>query len=147
VPKPTSTEKVPEKVPEKTTRPEPTEAEKAKAEKKRLSLMARIEQERRDQAQEIFKMHSNVESSLATAIKSLEEASLTSERLQQHLGRNRFAREVDMERRLRLNEVVRTVNAARQHVSRVQRGSVVVGKAIREIVDELVRPEPGAAFE
>ena len=83
---------------------------------------------------------------LAAAVKALTEASSASESLQRHLSRGRFYREVKLDRRLRTQDIVRTINVARQHVTRVHTGSMVVTKAVRESEDELVRPDQ-SAFE
>ena len=132
---------------EEPPKPEPTEAEKKAAEKARLKLAQRMEQERRDELGELLELHSLVSSKLEAAEQALSAASAASEELQRRLGRSRLSREVSLGRRLRVDEVVRTAGAARHHVSRLSKGAAAVGKAVRESMDELVRPDPGPAFE
>lgn len=127
--------------------PEPTAAEKKAAEAKRLSIQQRLEQERKEDMEAVMILHDRMTASLKTASESLAAASFASEELQRLLGRKRIYRELSMDRRLRVAETVRTVNAARQHVAKVWTGSGMVGKAVKESVDELVRPDSGSVFE
>lgn len=144
---PTQTDRPVQQAPAQSApQPEPTPEEVRRERKAALNLAARLEQERRDELEEAMEAHSRLVSKLRVASEALVQASAEAEGLQRLLKGKRFLREASVGRRLRVDEVVRTVNAARMHVSKIHAGSEGVGRATRDSVDELIRPHEGPAF-
>lgn len=89
----------------------------------------------RQDADEKLAAHDALDSKLSESLALLAAASTMAEKL--HGGvRTGAAAEIGAERRLRLRDVVRTVNAARHHISRVQVMSSSLSRALREYVEE-----------
>lgn len=132
--------------------------EQANAESARVKRLERVatqaaEEARKDEVDEVLEFHGILVEKLVLASTALEMASTVAEEIQKHLqNRSITARTEDdrakmrhlrltLDRMLRVTDVVRTVNAARMHVSRIKRGSVAISKAAGEWTDELVRSD------
>ncbi len=112
-----------------------------------LNLKARIEENRRYELEDAIETHIRIVELLASASKSLAEASMLSEGLQRKLQTNRYFREINLDRRFRMNEVVRIVNVARHQVSKAHKSSLITNKDVQNSVDDLVRSDFRTSFE
>ena len=142
---------------------DPSEEEKSKADKAeelRKVAAIRSEESRRAEVNDVMKLHAILSKKISEAVSALEAASSMSEGIQKHLrqrstivGSTESDREAvrvmrqKLDRMLRMSEVVRTVNTARMHVTRIHKGSAAIGRAAREWTDELVRSDSRSTFE
>ena len=116
-------------------------------EKKVLNISSRIKRDNYVKVHDALKLQSQITDKLATASKALTEASILSELLRRHISKDDFCKEINLDRRVRLSEITRTINAARQNVSRVHVGSKTVNKSVLESIDELIRLHSRTSFE
>ncbi len=115
--------------------------------KKKSSISSKIETENRNSLESTLKIHAKIIERLSVASKALVEASNLSEGLRNDLSRNDFFRKINLDRRIRLSEIIRTVNVARQNVTRVFTGSQAVNKYTTNSIDELVHLDSRTTFE
>lgn len=110
-------------------------------------MSSRIKRDNYIKVQDALKLQSQITDKLAIVSKALTEASILSELLRRHISKDDFCKEINLDRRVRLSEITRTINATRQNVSRVHVGSKTVNKSVLESIDELIRLHSRTSFE
>jgi len=112
-----------------------------------LDFKKRLEESRLYDIEDALSTHNRITELLATASKSLAEASILSEGLQRKTQTNRFYKEINLSRLFRMNEILRVVNIARHQVSKAHKISLITNKDVQNSVDDLIRSDFRASFE
>ncbi len=124
----------------------PTSVRKAAVEREKR-IREEVIEFRKNSFDEAVELHKIALIKLEMAMKALTDASRSVNALDSLLKKKPYYREIHLSRRLRLDELTRTVEVARERTTKVVSGSKSVNRFLLDNREELTRADLGPVFE